>query len=432
MQWFLAYDNCSLNTGLLENFKLFQSTSKVPLNTGAGISLSERLLNVLSWVTFGAVNWWALVQSVGAFITNGNFNSQDSILFWLKFFATCDEQAAERFQCGTGGLGFFTALWVQVLVWAFITFAIAYMFPGSGSLITWLWIAFFVFFPTFAYMQQPICTMLFPIPILPPTLADDIFYIFMIFYGDCFPWYRWFPGITTPICPTEAQGFTRAFVNGNDEPYRFDLGFRAFFFLLKWQWPSAYTFIGETQFFLFSWPLGISGIREAYDNFPWPTGTQPPDVWISLFKIYWPTLAFPFVIIIFSIFAILILFLVIRAIFIFIAASLALVGTYAGDFMGGSTGTYQDPKRVYNDATGAVIPNTGGSAAGSGGGSPYGPIMPSSSRYAVTRGPEDHINFLHDPVDYYASYAAPPPSMPHPPPYPPPPSQQMYYYTMAS
>jgi len=266
LQWFLAYDNCSLNTGLLENFKLFQSTSKVPLNTGAGISLSERLLNVLSWLTFGgAVNWWALVQSVGRFITNGDFNSQQSILFWLKFFATCNEAEAERFQCGTGGLGFFTALWVQVLTWAFITFAIAYMFPGSGSLITWLWIAFFVFFPTFAYMQQPICTLFFPIPILPPTLADDIFYIFMIFFGDCFPWYRWLPGITTPICPTEAQGFTRAFVNGNAEPYRFDLGFRAFFFLLKWQWPSAYTFIGQTQFFLFSWPLGISGIREAYD-----------------------------------------------------------------------------------------------------------------------------------------------------------------------
>lgn len=151
-------------------------------------------------------------------------------------------------------------------------------------------------------------------------------------------------------------------------------------------------------------------------------------MWISLFKIYWPTLAFPFVIIIFSVFAILILFLVIRAIFIFIAASLALVGTYAGDFMGGSTGTYQDPKRVYSDSTGAVIPSIGGSAAGSGPGSPYGPIMPSAARYAVTRGPEEHLEFMHDPGDYYASYAAPPP---RPPAYPPPPGQMMYY-TMAT
>jgi hypothetical protein len=143
-------------------------------------------------------------------------------------------------------------------------------------------------------------------------------------------------------------------------------------------------------------------------------------IWISLFKIYWPTLAFPFVLLIFSIFSLLILFLVIRAIFVFIAASLALVGTYAGDFMGGSTGTYQDPKRIYADGTGAVIPSIGGTQASSGGVT----IMPSSgSRYAITRGPEDHIDFMHDPGDYYSTYYQPP-IAPHPPAYPPPP---LYY-----
>jgi hypothetical protein len=64
---------------------------------------------------------------------------------------------------------------------------------------------------------------------------------------------------------TAAQGFTRAFVDGSSEPYRFDLGFRAFFFLLKWQLPSVYTFIGQSQFFLFSWILGIPGIRQSYE-----------------------------------------------------------------------------------------------------------------------------------------------------------------------
>lgn len=114
LTWFLGYDNCSLNTGLLENFRLFKDASQVPVVTGAGISLGERILNFLTWITFSVVNWWALVQQVGAFILNGDFNSSNSILYWLKFFATCNEQQAERFQCGTGGLGFFTALWVQV------------------------------------------------------------------------------------------------------------------------------------------------------------------------------------------------------------------------------------------------------------------------------------------------------------------------------
>lgn len=224
------------------------------------------------------------------FITNSNSSDPDSLFFWALFLSPfgCQYQPMTRCEVGPTGVGPVKGIEYMVLGLG-IALLVSLVFAPSLTLLLFLIPLAYLFFVGIAYLMAPACV--FPIPVIPNCLGDDVFGMYKNLDVDCVQWQVSFPGLTTQVCPTSTNGFKRPFVDCSEAPYSFTDGTRNLFFIMRDGKSGFLDFLSSTAIPFVRAIFGISFLNNSMTFDFSASGGVPNDTWRTCNDItIWPNL----------------------------------------------------------------------------------------------------------------------------------------------
>lgn len=271
---------------------LLPATTAPASNTPTSGNLNSRIVN---WFDV-AIRWvwpsWMGLRNVGnhivAFFTNPNSNDPNGFFFWVIFLSPfgCQYQEMTRCEIGPTGLGPQRAL-LYVLLGVGLALLISFICSISLSLLIFIIPLAYLFFVAIAYVMAPAC--IFPMPVIPNCLGDDIMGMYLNTNVDCIKWQNPFPGLTTPVCPTSEQDFERPFIDCSAPPYSFTDGFRNFFFFINQHGTGFTDALASTTVPLIRALVGTQALHDAMTFDFSQSGGSPDDTWNSCYSLTaWP------------------------------------------------------------------------------------------------------------------------------------------------
>ncbi len=234
--------------------------------------LTVNLIFAIPRLLFSGVNFDTLLDDIASFFTNPDILAKDNIYRLIAFSFRCRGQ---NYKCQVNpdgeGIGFVNAAIFVPTVLLILSLILPRIFGSTRIPLTFAWGALPAIILSLAYYWIPGCGFT-----LPNCAMDDFHDVLTYFDVDCTPWHIWLPGLTTPICPTEFQDFTRIFPDCTAPPYNFNDGFRNLFLSLELVWPGFNEYVRTTSNLLVNWIVAIDHLNQAM-TFPFPPGEVPDD-----------------------------------------------------------------------------------------------------------------------------------------------------------
>lgn len=258
------------------------STPAPPSNTPSSGNLNAIIVNwfdtALQWIWPGFMGIRNTGNHIVSFFTNPSSQDPNGAFFWAIFLSPfgCQYQPMTRCEIGPTGLGPTRSV-LYVLLFIGIALLVSFLCSASLSLLIFIIPLSYLFFVAIAYLMAPAC--IFPIPVIPNCMADDIMGMYLNMDVDCIQWNRPFPGLTQTECPTAADGFQRDFPDCSAPPYSFTDGFRNLFFFINEHGTGFTNFLASTTIPLIRAIVGTKALNDSL-NFDFSeSGGVPDDTW---------------------------------------------------------------------------------------------------------------------------------------------------------